>query len=66
MKNLFVQFSGFDENGSPTEIKSEIIKIYNIDGVITMDLIFYKLENVSGFSPYRNNRTIIIHSLQKI
>lgn len=67
--NFIICYSGFHENGTETPKRYIIL---NISGRIDMDIIYDEIEkeddkavrNNRILSPFRSNRTIIIHSIQ--
>jgi hypothetical protein len=62
MKSRFiVQFSGYHENGRPTEKKYTIL---NIEGEVTIEIINQSIVKASDLSPFRNKKEIEIYYLQ--
>jgi len=61
MVRLIIQFSGYNENGSRTNKKFQIL---NIEGDINMDVINKELEKLGELSSFRRNKEIEIFYMQ--
>lgn len=62
---LIVQFSGYHENGSATQVKFEILHFDKYEAeVLSIADIQRKIENAGHLSVFRTKKEIVIHQLQ--
>lgn len=60
---LTIQFSGWNENGTPIEKQSTIL---TLEGDVNTEIVIKELEKENLLSPFRGNKDVIIHSMQSL